>query len=671
MNKRQTLRNYIARYDSSSGHIHRTSRLLMVSSGLLLMLILALARPSIAHAHAILVHSDPAQDAVLSTPPRHIHLWFSEAFTPALSTATLKDGKNRPIEHQQVATSADNKEMDITLSATLAPDNYVVVWHTLAADDGHAMTGSFLFTVARPDGTYQAAHQSTNQLASLLTAPTLLNFTAITLIELGAVIWAGAAIWLLFVCSTLAEKEKTQQLLYWKACTCFEQRILPPVLLALFVAHFALLAAQAAALLGGQWTRAFSWTLLRQLITDGQFGIYWTVRVLIITFALLLTLYRLRTKQRQERLTYAIQWGDMILSVGLLCSMALSSHAAAAPHNILTYALLADWLHLLAAALWVGGMAALAICFIPILRSSPTDEQARSLLTVLHAYSPWALAGVAIMAITGPFSATVHLTTWQQLFTTAYGQALTIKSILVGALLLTSTIHVFILRPRLQREEKEYALVVKRLEDPTIAKAHDANADAVRIHTQVKLHQHKLAYQITRMLKILRYEPVLGIAVIICVGVLNVSAGTLAAPPVKPPVNATTSAPFRMSSTTSDKTFSVTLTVTPGHTGTNTFTASVIDPKTGKSVTNVGVSLYVSNVDMDMGEETINLQPDTSGSFKASGDLIMPGHQKIRIQIRTLQDTLHEVTITMSVSYRYHVFTEGALDSRALLFHPA
>src|SRR5258706_11814363 len=67
------------------------------------------------------------------------------------------------------------------------------------------------------------------------------------------------------------------------------------------------------------------------------------------------------------------------------------------------------------------------------------------------------------MAVTGPFNATFHLTSWGQFLSTAYGRTLLVKILLVGGLLLTSAYHVGLLRPRLKKEYKKYSYAVERL----------------------------------------------------------------------------------------------------------------------------------------------------------------------------------------------------------------
>jgi len=98
---------------------------------------------------------------------------------------------------------------------------------------------------------------------------------------------------------------------------------------------------------------------------------------------------------------------------------------------------------------------------------------------------------------------------------------------------------------------------------------------------------------------------------------------------------------------TTDNKFLVTLNVNPNRFGTNVFTVTVVDSKTNKATTNVGVALYTTMLDMDMGTQNVNLLPDGKGHFSASGDLAMAGNWEIRIQIRTPDNMLHEATVKL------------------------
>src|SRR6266699_2783974 len=469
------------RFMMSRLHITAAQRRLLVA--VLLALGLAFAFPAASEAHAILLRSDPAKDAVLPVAPSQVRMWFSEALNPAFSTAVVVNGANKRVDIGNALVSpSDPTEMDVTLKPNLPPAVYIVIYRTDSNVDGHILTGSFLFSVARPDGTVPTlspgAHPCVNALGGntltglytgQLDGPTLFNLIMITLVELGAVFWVGAQLWLLFVLQPSSEDHEELNESNRQVQQRFEQRFALPTLLVLLLANVGVLLGQAINITGGNVATAFAPTLLGGLVASGQFGTFWLVRVIVIVLAIRLSLYRLQVYRlrpgTRPRLANSFTlWANLVLGLALFIAITMSGHAAATSSNTRVYALIGDWLHLVAAALWVGGMMFIATSYLPILRRSTVAERARSLVTLLPYYSPWAVVGVIIMAVTGPFSATVHLNSWEQLLSTAYGRALVIKILLGGALLLTSAIHVGLLRPRLKKEYQKYTYAAQRLQ---------------------------------------------------------------------------------------------------------------------------------------------------------------------------------------------------------------
>ncbi len=607
----------------------------------LLAVCLALVLPGTSEAHAILLRSDPAKDAVLPVPPTQVHMWFSEALNPAFSTVVVVNGANTRVDIGNALVSpSDSTEMDVTLKSNLPPAVYIVVYRTDSNVDGHILTGSFLFSVARPDGTVPSLSPGTHpgvnalgggnlsgQYTGQLDGPTLFNLMMITLVELGAVFWVGAQFWQLFVLQPVTEDHADLGTTNKQVQQRFERRFALPTLLVLLAANLGVLIGQATSVTGGNFGSALAAGLLASLVTSGHF----------------------------------LRWANVMLGLALFIAITMSGHAAAVSATILTLALVVDWLHLVAAALWVGGMLYITTAYLPVLRRSPLAERAHALITVLPYYSPWAVAGVVIMAVSGPFSATVHLSSWEQLLSTAYGRALVVKVLLVGALLVTSTIHVLLLRPRLSKEYRKYTYVVARLHAAQAAPAavqvpsgrEEAEPrPAPKLLTQqVRLREGRLARRTGRLSHILRWEPVLGVGVLMCVGLMNVFAGTLSPTATTQPQPTGTTKAYHTTVKTTDGKFTTALTVNPNTAGPNVFTVSVIENSTGKPTTNVGVSLYTTHLDMDMGTDTVNLQPDGKGHFSATGDLVMGGHWQLRIQIRTPDNSLHEATIKELVPF--------------------
>ena len=656
--------------------LHRisTRRFLLLAAPLVICLTLLF--PAKASAHAILLRSDPAKDSVLSIPPRGVRMWFSEDLNPAFTTAVVINGANERVDyHDAHILPNDTKEMDLTLKPNLQPAAYIVVYRTQSAVDGHILRGSFIFSVARPDGTVPTIGSGTNPGQNLLGGSSttssstgqldgqmLFSLIMITLVELGAVFWVGAQLWVNFVLSISAEQHAEERPINERVQQRFERRFSLPTLLILLLANIGVLVGQAINLTGGDWVGAFSPQLLAGLATGGRFGTFWLLRELVILVAIVLSLYMLWHKQRPQLVNRLLPLTNLFLGLVLFIAITMSGHAAATGSSVLVYSIIFDWLHLLAAALWVGGMMYIATVYLPVLGKFSLVERTRSLLTVIPYFSPLAVAGVLIMAVTGPFNATFRMSSWDQFLTTAYGRTLVIKILLVGGLLLTSAIHVGLLRPRLRKEYKKYNYVIQRLQSRqavTAASSRVVELDGQQASTstveldystktiiqQVKLREERLTRGTLRLMKILRWEPVLGVAVLVCVGLLNVFGGTLLPATTTQPQTVGQSKPFNTSLQTTDDKFTVTLNINPNRFGTNVFTVSVVDNNIHAPTTNVGVSLYTTMLDMDMGTDSINLLPDGKGHFSANGDLSMSGHWQVRIQIRTSDNTLHEAKV--------------------------
>lgn len=643
---------------------------LLCALGLILFL------PTIASAHAILLRSNPAQDAILRTPPSQVQMWFSEDLNPTLSTAQVVNSARQRVDNNDAhANPADSKEMDLSLQANLPPGVYVVVWRTDSADDGHALLGSFLFTVTRADGSVPQLAAGANPGQGVLgdantndpgafDTTTLFNLLVITLVELGAVFWVGAQFWLNFVLPGSAEKHAEEQGTNRLIEQRFVQRFSLPTLGILFFANIGVLYGQVLTLTGGNWLSALSPQLLSEQATSGRFGMFWLMRMVVLVIAAGVGFFVLRKKNLSPALKHILTLVNLFLGVLLFIAITMSGHAAAVSADVLPYSIVIDWLHLVGAALWVGGMFSILMIYLPVLKSLSLVERTRSLLVLLSQYSPLAIAGVVILSSTGPLSAIFHLTSLDQSITTAYGRTLDVKILLVGALLATSTYHVFWLRPRLKKEYRKYAYVNERMEKAQASIAKDLPETSVEsregyesqkiqegqqrtnklLARQVKLREERLNAGTARLTRVLRWEPWLGVAVLVCVGLLNVFAGTLT------PTNAASSSPttpaagaFNGTAQTADGKYSVTLTISPDRFGSNVFTVQVKDVQTGKALgpNDVGVSVYTTTLDMDMGTGNLDLQAVSGGGFSGTGDLAMGGNWDIRVQLRTPDNTLH------------------------------
>ncbi|WP_214111332.1 copper resistance CopC family protein [Acrocarpospora catenulata] len=105
-----------------------------------------------AQAHNILVGSDPAKGATLSTAPTEVTLTFDQPVRVEFAKMALTDAAGTHYESGKV--TADDKDVTIAVRALTAPGQYTIGYQILS-NDGHPVTGGVTFTYA-PGGTASA-----------------------------------------------------------------------------------------------------------------------------------------------------------------------------------------------------------------------------------------------------------------------------------------------------------------------------------------------------------------------------------------------------------------------------------------------------------------------------------------------------------------------------------
>ena len=106
------------------------------------------------------------------------------------------------------------------------------------------------------------------------------------------------------------------------------------------------------------------------------------------------------------------------------------------------------WIHLIAAAIWVGGSLFIGIVFSPLLKTISTsmEERIQIMIKVGKRFNKIAVPSLIILMITGLYNSHLLLSKPDLLMATSYGTFLTIKIILVIALVITYAIHVRVIR---------------------------------------------------------------------------------------------------------------------------------------------------------------------------------------------------------------------------------
>jgi len=106
------------------------------------------------------------------------------------------------------------------------------------------------------------------------------------------------------------------------------------------------------------------------------------------------------------------------------------------------------WIHLIAAAIWVGGSLFIGIVFSPLLKTmtNSVEERMQIMIRVGRRFNKVAVPSLIILMVTGLYSSHVLLSKPDLLVATSYGTFLIIKIILVIILIIIYAIHVRVIR---------------------------------------------------------------------------------------------------------------------------------------------------------------------------------------------------------------------------------
>lgn len=95
--------------------------------------------------HNRLAKSVPAAEAEVESPSE-IRLWFTEKVDSKFSSITVAKSDSTKVDASKARGTDDPKSIAVDLTGTLSAGRYQVTWRT-AGDDGHAVRGTFKFSV--------------------------------------------------------------------------------------------------------------------------------------------------------------------------------------------------------------------------------------------------------------------------------------------------------------------------------------------------------------------------------------------------------------------------------------------------------------------------------------------------------------------------------------------
>src|SRR5262245_14538941 len=177
------------------------------------------------------------------------------------------------------------------------------------------------------------------------------------------------------------------------------------------------------------------------LLTQTQFGRVWLVRLGLLAALAGLIAWGSRTGRSGSA---AFLTAGFVLGALLLEAAALSGHASAAEGSDLAVAISADMLHLLACALWLGGLWP----FVALLRACRRSGATPVAVAAARRFSAIALVSVPVLLATGGYNAWSFVSGFAPLFGTPYGLLLLAKIAVMLPMLALGAMNFLALRSR-------------------------------------------------------------------------------------------------------------------------------------------------------------------------------------------------------------------------------
>jgi copper transport protein len=404
-------------------------------------------------AHANLLRSSPAAGDALQTAPNRVIIWFTEPIEPAFSDISVIAADGSRVESG--AARGDPTEPTALMAELpeLPDGTYTVAWRNVSTVDGHAIRGSFSFSIGEAAPVQEAP----------LGAPVVQSKVdpwQRWVLFLGAALIVGALAFELVVLSP-ALGEHDLELPPGRAASSVSGW-----LVRILSVGFALAALGMAGQLAQQVSLATGEPLYRvpvsaalNVLSDSSWGRLWAGRTILFAVAAVCVWAAARARRDQVDSPVPGLLSDspftgvaMALGVGALGATTLMSHSAAVPADVRWPTVANDFLHITAASAWAGGVICMALV-MPVLLKAPAGQERRDTLSALvQRFTTLALMSAGAVAITGIFSGWMHVTV-PSAVKSPYGWALVAKIALLAPLFAVAAVNSYIVRPRLAADD--------------------------------------------------------------------------------------------------------------------------------------------------------------------------------------------------------------------------
>jgi copper transport protein len=380
-----------------------------------IVVLVALAFPGSAFAHATLEHTGPGFRQRVQTGPAQVSLNFDQGVKGLPSSIEVYSSRGEVVSLP--AREGKNPHYVVApLRRHLPTDAYTVRWHVISGD-GHVVSGVYTFgvRVAAPPPTEAYGASGPTRTEDVVR---WLYFLSLALVV------GGIGFRLVVARGPLPPRAEGR----FYAITA----IGAIATLNVGILGFVLRAEDALQLPFGR----LLYGDLSPIVSGTRFGqafIAMTLGFASVAAFLFLAWLTERT---------VFLWPALALGLAFVSGLSLSGHSAADAGSSWVSEL-ADWVHLSAACLWIGGLVQLAVVVLPL---APDVRRG-----VFLRFSTFATVLVALIIAAGTYLSILRLPHLRDLWASGYGHVLLIKLSLVAVALAWGGVHRLVAVPRVAR----------------------------------------------------------------------------------------------------------------------------------------------------------------------------------------------------------------------------
>lgn len=364
-----------------------------------------------ASAHAALTGSDPSSGVVVDKAPTQISLTFSEKVSTNDDSLRVLNPKGKRVDVGK-PSNISGTTYAIQVRSGLPDGTYTVAWQVVSADS-HPVAGAFTFSVGAPSKTTVSVSDQDvggGLVGGLYGFGRYMSYA-------GFIVMVGGAAFILACWQRGAGVRALQRLVVsgWVSLTA---------------ATLWLLLLRGSYSTTGKVGDIFDLNLLGQVLQT-KTGAALVSRLLLLAaaalfIAVLFGAYDKREDEEKRDLTFGLAIGGGVVAAGLAASWALAEHASTGLQPGI--AMPVDVVHLLAVAIWLGGLSALLVA----LYRAPADNLVGRI--AVQNFSRIAFGSVLALVATGIYQSWRQLGSWSAFTDTGYGQLLLVKIGLVALL---------------------------------------------------------------------------------------------------------------------------------------------------------------------------------------------------------------------------------------------